>query len=267
MPILVDYHTHTPRCKHAAGPMEAYVERAISLGLREIGFSDHNPLPDNIGINVRMEEAELDAYVADVLRLQERYRGTIQVRLGLEMDYIEGLEPYLETQRRRHPWDYVIGSVHYLDRDGRQLSWPRNYGGDIHAVYDRYYALVRQLARTGFYDIVAHFDLPKRTGIPATERQAETVTTTLQELARTGMAVEINTSGFRHPELAVAEPYPNAAIVAEAMSLGVPLLVNSDAHSPGDVGTAFVEMEIMLKSLGCKTLSRYAAGQRFTYPL
>lgn len=45
MSIQCDYHMHTPLCKHAAGPMEAYVERGRELGLREIGFADHNPLP------------------------------------------------------------------------------------------------------------------------------------------------------------------------------------------------------------------------------
>src|SRR6266571_3299183 len=55
MPIQCDYHMHTPLCKHAQGPMEAYVERGIELGLREIGFSDHNPLPNRLSNNVRME--------------------------------------------------------------------------------------------------------------------------------------------------------------------------------------------------------------------
>lgn len=267
MPIRSDYHMHTPRCKHAAGPMEAYIEKAIALGLREVGFSDHNPLPDGIGLNVRMEESELDAYVADVLRLREVYRDAIHVRLGLEMDYVEGLESYLDAQRRRYPWDYVIGSVHYLDRNGREISWPRGFGGDIHALYERYYALVRQLTRTGIYDIIAHFDLPKRTGIPATAREAAMVTETLREVSRTGLCIEINTSGFRHPELAVAEPYPNAAILAEAVALGIPLMVNSDAHAPGDVGTAFPEMEALLRGLGCHSLACYAAGIRHTYRL
>ncbi len=267
MPILVDYHTHTPRCKHAVGPMEGYVEKAIAIGLEEIGFSDHNPLPNGLGSNVRMDERELDAYVADVLKLRERYRGKIAVRLGLEMDYVEGLDDYLEKQRRAHPWDYVIGSVHYLDRACKQISWPRNFAGDIHTIYERYYTLVRQLARTGFYDIVAHFDLPKRSAQDATEREAAAVTQTLKEVARVGMCIEINTSGHRHPELKRPESYPTWPIVAEALALGIPLTVNSDAHAPDHVGEQFPAVAAKLRELGCKNLARFAGGKRQMYAL
>ena len=73
MPIIADYHMHTPRCRHAAGPMEAYIEHGLACGLSEIGFADHNPLPHGYGANVRMAESELDDYVADVLHLRDRY--------------------------------------------------------------------------------------------------------------------------------------------------------------------------------------------------
>ena len=105
MPIQCDYHMHTPLCKHATGPMEAYVERGIDLGLREIGFSDHNPLPHGYGANVRMDEAELDYYVKRVTELQFQYRGKIDVLLGLEMDFVDGLEDYCRQQLARYPWD------------------------------------------------------------------------------------------------------------------------------------------------------------------
>src|SRR5436190_16654277 len=83
MPIQCDYHMHTPLCQHASGPMEAYIEHGIELGLREIGFSDHNPLPNGLGANVRMTEAELEYYVQRVTDLQFMYRGRIDVKLGI----------------------------------------------------------------------------------------------------------------------------------------------------------------------------------------
>ena len=97
--------------------MEAYVEKAVELGLREIGFSDHNPLPNGFGAQVRMAESELDYYVNRVMDLRFQYRGKIDVLLGLEMDFVEGLEDYLQRQQSAYPWDYIIGSVHYLDCD------------------------------------------------------------------------------------------------------------------------------------------------------
>lgn len=263
MKPTTDYHMHTPRCKHALGPMEGYVEQALALGLEEVGFSDHNPLPNGLGANVRMDDAELDAYVADVLRLRERYRGAITVRLGLEMDYVEGLEPYLAAQRARHPWDYVIGSVHYLDRECRTGAWSlHSTDGDGHALFARYYGRVRQMAATGFYDIVGHLDVAKRAGIVATEREAEAERQTLAAIARAGMAVEINTSGARHPELVESEFYPRVGLLREAIALGIPLMVNSDAHAPRDVGKAFEHAAALLRGLGCEALARYAGGVR-----
>ena len=107
----------TRRCAGtAAGPVEAYVERAIQLGLREMGFSDHNPLPHGFGANVRMKESELDYYVNRILELRFNYRGRIDVLLGLEMDFVEGLESYPKTNRR-----VSVGLHHRAHR----LSRPR----------------------------------------------------------------------------------------------------------------------------------------------
>ena len=94
--------------------MEAYIERAIELGLRTFGFSDHNPLPHGYGANVRMAEHELDGYVQRVLDLRDQYRGQIEILLGLEMDYVAGQEDYLARQTASYPFDYIIGAVHYL---------------------------------------------------------------------------------------------------------------------------------------------------------
>jgi len=267
MPIQCDYHMHTPLCKHAAGPMEAYVERGIELGLREIGFSDHNPLPNQLSQNVRMEEAELDYYVERVTELRFRYRGKIDVMLGLEMDYIEGLEDYLAKQIARYPWDYVIGSIHFLDTACREPSWPRPFTGDRHAHYARYFDRVRQLARSGLCDIIAHFDVAKRTGHLPGEREAEDVTRTLQEIKTAGICMEINTSGYRHSELPEPQPYPMLSIVEEALALGIPLTVNSDAHAPDQVGIKFREVEAFLKKKICHKLAKFDRRKREMYSL
>lgn len=267
MPIQCDYHMHTPLCKHAAGPMEAYIERGIELGLREIGFSDHNPLPNGRSANVRMAESELDYYVNEVLRLREEYFGQIEVKLGLEMDYLEGLEPYLAKQIEKHPWDYVIGSVHFLDPECRTGSWPKNYRGDVRELFVRYFGLVRKLAGSGLYDIVGHFDVVKRSGhLPGTE-DAEQIARTLEEIARAGMCIEINTSGFRHTDVPRPEPYPSLPVVEQALALGIPLTVNSDAHAPEQVGLKFQEIERFLRDKGCQSLARFERQNRQSYAL
>jgi histidinol-phosphatase (PHP family) len=267
MPIQCDYHMHTPLCKHAGGPMEAYIERAIQLGLREVGFSDHNPLPDQRSINVRMAEAELDYYVERVTELRYRYRGRIDVMLGLEVDYVEGLEDYLTKQIASYPWDYIIGSIHFLDNACREPSWPRQFAGDGHELYARYFDLMRRMARGGFCDIIAHFDVVKRSGVMPGEREADDITNTLQTIRDAGLCLEINTSGYRHPELPEPQPYPTLFIVEQALALGIPLTVNSDAHMPEQVGLQFATVERFLKKNGGRELARFDRRKRTLYQL
>jgi len=258
---------HTPLCKHAGGPMEAYVERAIQLGLREVGFSDHNPLPDGRSANVRMSEAELPYYVERVTEMRYRYRGRIDVMLGLELDYVEGLEDYLGKQVAAYPWDYIVGSIHFLDNACCEASWPRLYAGDAHQLYARYFELMRRMARSGLCDIVAHFDVVKRSGILPGEHEADDITHTLQEIKDAEVCLEINTSGYRHPELPEPQPYPMLSIVEQALGLGIPLTVNSDAHMPDQVGLQFGTIEKFLRRKNCRELAKFEQRKREMYKL
>jgi histidinol-phosphatase (PHP family) len=268
MPIQCDYHMHTPLCQHATGPMEAYVERAIELGLREVGFSDHNPLPNGFSANVRMKESELEYYVQRVIDLRFQYRGKIDVMLGLELDYVEGLEDYVTKQIAVYPWDYIIGSVHYLDRECRIGSWTKGYTGTVDEHYARYFTLVRQLAQSGLCDMLAHLDVVKRCTRPPTQRGLDEVSATLQAVAKAGVGIEINTSGYRHPELVNdPQPYPALPFVEQAIALGIPLAVNSDAHAPDQVGLKFAEIESFLKKHGCRKLVRFDRRKRESYAL
>ena len=268
MPIQCDYHMHTPLCHHADGPMEAYVERAIELGLREVGFSDHNPLPNGFGANVRMKESELEYYVNRVLDLRFQYHGKIDVMLGLELDYVEGLEDYVAKQIAAYPWDYIIGSVHYLDRDCRIGSWSKNYPGTADEQYARYFALIRQLSSSGLCDVLAHLDVVKRCTHPPTQRGLDEISATLAEIARAGVCMEINTSGYRHPELVNdPQPYPALPVVEQAVALGIPLTVNSDAHAPDQVGLKFAAIESFLLKCDCRELARFDRRKREFYAL
>ncbi len=265
MPLTTDYHMHTPLCQHATGPMEAYVEHAIELGLRQIGFSCHNPLPRGLGADVRMRESELDYYVQRVLDLQFQYRGRMDILLGLEMDYVEGIEDYLARQVASHPWDYILGSIHYLDRDCELLAWSRRLPLDAEEQYTRYFVLMRQLIGTGLCDIISHFDVPKRSARLPGPRGTEELQRTLEEIARANLCMEINTSGYRHTELLQIETYPSPALIEQAIVLGIPLVVNSDAHDPRHVGLMFPEIESFLRQKGCRQLVTFERRQRHAY--
>ena len=123
------------------------------------------------------------------------------------------------------------------------------------------------MARSGLCDIVAHFDVAKRSGCLPGEREAVDITHTLQEIKNAGICIEINTSGYRHTELPEPQPYPAPAIIEEALDLDIPLTVNSDAHAPDQVGFKFTEIEKLLKRKGCRQLARFDRRQREMYDL
>lgn len=272
--MLIDYHTHHARCGHAVGSLEEYVRRGIEIGLSQIGLSDHMPLlhvdPAAYYPEMAMPMEELPRYVEEAFSLKEKYRGQIDVRVGLEGDYIEGWEEQIEGIIRAYPWDYVIGSVHFLGEwdvsDFRQVHhWE---GQDVFAVYERYYDAVAKAAATGFYDIMGHLDVIKRFGHrPDAARQAETEALerrALEAVRAAGVAMELNASGLSKP---VAEMFPSRRVLAAAIERGIPLTVGSDAHDPMKLSEHLDKARALLHELGVRELATFEKRSRKMIPL
>ena len=87
---MIDYHVHTPLCNHAEGPMEAYVQKAFDIGLKEICFLDHLIIREShqkSGQNLSMTPGEIPLYFQAVQNLKQTYKGFIKVKAGLEIDF------------------------------------------------------------------------------------------------------------------------------------------------------------------------------------
>ena len=272
--MRIDYHTHHERCGHAVGKLEEYVQRGVEIGLSQIGLSDHMPLlhvdPAQYYPEMAMPMDELPRYVEECFSLKERYRGQIDVRVGLEGDYIEGWETEIRAIIERYPWDYVIGSVHFLGEwditDFRQTHhWE---GKDILEVYRQYYDAVSKAAATGLYDIMGHTDVIKRFGyVPSEERTEERISlenAALQAIATSGCAMELNASGLSKP---CAEMFPSRRMLTEAIRLGIPLTMGSDAHDPLKLGDYLPEAEALLHELGCTEVAVFEGRHRSFIPL
>lgn len=267
--MRIDYHTHHERCGHAAGKLEEYVQRGIQLGLEHLGLSDHMPLlhikPEEYYPGMAMPMDELPRYVEECLRLKERYRDRIQIRVGLEGDYIEGCEPQIEKIISDYPWDYVIGSVHFLGKwditDYRQLhGWEDK---DPIVVYRRYYDAVVKAASTGLYDIMGHLDVIKRFGFKPGPEHAEEAAAleskALAAVAGSGVAMELNASGLSKD---CAEMFPGRRMIEEAIRLGIPLTLGSDAHHPDRLGEHLDQAEGLLKELGIREVAVFENRKR-----
>ena len=262
---LVDYHVHTARCGHAVGAMERYVEHAIETGIAELGFSDHLYLywvpPPERDPELGMADWELEYYVQDVERCRARYGRDITIRLSVEADYIPGHEAELARILARYDWDYVLGSVHFVDGwgmdDSRELAGYDTW--DIDALYARYFDLVGESAETGFFDTIGHPDLVKKFGHRPRQSQAEQYARLARRLARAGVCAEVNTSGLRKP---VAEVYPHPTLLRAFSLAGVPTTFGSDAHAPAEVAADLTAAAALMRTAGYTEYLTFAGRQR-----
>jgi histidinol-phosphatase (PHP family) len=272
--MKIDYHTHHARCGHAIGSLEEYVQQGIRLGLDQLGLSDHMPLlhvkPADYYPEMAMSMEELPRYVEECLELKDRYKGQIDIRVGLEGDYIEGWEREIEDIITAYPWDYVIGSVHFLGEwdvtDFRQVHhWE---GKNVLEVYRTYYDAVSKAAATGLYDIMGHLDVIKRFGHhPKPEEEEELRAlerSALSAVAHSGRAMELNASGLSKP---CAEMFPSRRMLEVALSLGIPLTVGSDAHDPAKLSEHLEKARALLYEVGYRELAVFQHRERALVPL
>lgn len=236
-----DYHMHTPLCRHATGEPVEYARRARDLGLTEIGFTDHSPMARDDFDNWsrwRMLFSELDDYITAV-ELARREVPEVTIRIGLEVDFVPGHEKWIQQLAERHEWDFFIGSVHYLTSDfavDDPKDIPKWKDLDPFKVWQSYFGLLTQAAGSGLFDIVGHADLPKKFGIRPERDCSILFEDFLGAVARTGIAIELNTAGLRKD---CKEIYPSRQILEMAFARRVPITFGSDAHAPEEVGADF----------------------------
>lgn len=266
--MLVDYHTHHHRCGHASGQLKEYVEAAMRAGLLEIGLSDHSPLY-HLGEDphprpgTAMSHHEFPAYLQEMQEIRERFRGHIAVRLGVESDYVLGWDEHYRTLWHTTPLDYVIGSVHWLGT--WSIFSPELPAGRSAAdIYEEYLRTTQAAARSGAYDIIGHLDCLKTRGHIPDLSITPLLEETVQVIAQSGAAIELNTSGWRK---GLGEPYPREELLAVCRHYGVSVTLGSDAHRPEDVGANFAEAVALLRRVGYSSVTRFEGRKRFELAL
>jgi histidinol-phosphatase (PHP family) len=250
--------------------MERYVEHAIEAGLTELGFSDHLFMywlpPRERDPELGMAEWEHDLYIEDVERCRQRYATDIAIRLSTEADFIPGHERELESILRRYDWDYVIGSVHFLDGWGFDDS---RYVGeyqhrDIDALYAQYFETVAASAETGLFDTIGHSDLIKKFRHYPARPLGEAYAGLARRLAGAHVCVELNTAGLRKP---CAEMYPHRDLLRAFHTHGVPITLGSDAHAPDQVAADFTAAVDALRGAGYSEFVTFDRRRRRTVAL
>lgn len=263
--MTADFHLHTLLCRHAIGTPADYARVAEEKGLREIGFADHNPMPEPFD-DWRMNLDELPRYVELVEEARAQFP-SLAIRLGLECDFIAGREAWIEKLAGLADWDFLIGSVHYI-APGWDVDNPKWIGRfreqPVAEIWARYWKIYEQCIRSGLFDFVAHPDLPKKFGFRPTGDLRAFYEPSIVALAEKKVAVEINTAGLRKP---VGELYPSREFLEMARAAEVPLLINSDAHAPGEVGADFEAATKLAREAGYRETVRFAKRKRSFAPL
>lgn len=261
MALPADYHMHTPLCLHATGEPDEYTRRALELSLPEIGFSDHSPMRQDNFDEWRMNFDKLDVYVAKVRRVQKLFP-QLQIRLALEVDYLPGGEDWVRELAALHPWDYFIGSVHYVADDWaiddpKKISEWKNR--DSFQVWKIYFDRLAQAAESRLFEIIGHADLPKKFGHAPPDNMGPLYEKFLNTAKISGCAVELNTAGLRKD---CTEIYPSREILQLAFQKDIPITFGSDAHTPGEVGMNFAEAVELARSVGYTKACRFSKRRR-----
>ena len=256
-----DYHTHTIYSDGRGRPVD-YIPFAVKEGLSEIGFSDHLTLTDkqqDWSINPRL----IEKYIEEIEQLKSTTRG-ISIKIGLEVDYLPGMEREIERITNSYPFDFILGSVHYMGHETVDLGPEYYHDKDPAEFYRRYFNEVIKAAATGLFDIMAHVDLIRIFRFFHPHPADQLYCDLASGIKKTGVAIEVNTNGRNKP---LGQFYPDPDYLHHFANAGIPVCVNSDTHRPEGVGQYFDEAYALLLKSGYTGMSVFDRRIRREVPL
>lgn len=255
MHLFSDYHMHPQGHRvqaYSAALLQPWIDSARKRGLTDIAFTDHDRYHAGIDFD------ELD-------RLRER-NPDVKIRAGIELDN----DPQTSSAGRKwieKNWDkldFVLGSVHYLDRDDQMFDTVPDgtaqfVGRDIDEIYADYFRRVREIAAIGIVDCLAHLDLVKIHGHRSRSTIQSLVEETLEFIRPRSLAIELSTAGWRKP---VNELYPSDEIIQLAIAKGIPFTTASDAHSHAQLAENYDRLAEKMSILGIREVCVYEKHQQ-----
>jgi histidinol-phosphatase (PHP family) len=255
-----DYHIHTTFSDGKAKP-EEYVEAAIKLGLNEIGFSEHVTLTSEPQ-RWSMNQSRLPEYFSYISSVKKRFP-EIAIRTGIELDYFPGKNKELSAICEAYPFDYIIGSVHYMGSQTVDLGPEFYLGKNIDLIFENYFNLVCEAIASGLFDIIGHPDLVRIHRFRPVNDISRLYEMLADSLARHDVTFELNTNGRNKP---LGDFYPDREHLRIFANRGAHVCVNSDAHYPARVGQFFDEAYELLKTNGFNEMSAFINRSRYLIP-
>jgi histidinol-phosphatase (PHP family) len=265
--VIVDYHMHLRNDReeiaHETVAVSPFVDAARAAGVDEIGFTEHGyyftQLRTLWSVPYQSERCayDLEQYVDAVVQARA---GGLPVKLGLEVDYVPGREDETRALLAPYPWDYLLGSVHWID--GLSVDGDPRLVDEVgvESAWHRYFETLALAAGSGLFDSLSHPDLVKIFGDRAETFDYSTIA---DAIADSGTAIEVSTAGLRKP---VGELYPHPDLLRACRERGVPVTTGSDAHVPSLVGRDFDRARELLRSAGYETVTVFERRRRRQEP-
>lgn len=240
---MVDYHMHSV-LSDGHNSFEEMVRAAVEKGFEEIGFSDHVCLKP-VDWAIRMED--IPVMTSQILDLKSKYDNQINIRYGIEVDYFPEIEDKIQQLIDQVPVDYVIGSVHFIGNwnfDTDQSLYGKWSNDEL---YERYFELIQQAARSGLFDIIGHLDIIKKFRVYPESNQDLIFAETVRTIKENNLVIELNTGGMDRP---CAEFSPSSKILDLCYKHHVPVTLGSDAHHSYQIGRYFESALSLLQQIG-----------------
>lgn len=270
--MRTDYHVHM----HETGDfsldwLKKYAEQAQREKIQELGISEHayffyetQEILSNPWVNGR-RSLHFDDYWK---MFEQAKQEGLRVKMGIEMDYTPGKEKEMEAFINAYPFDYVIGSIHWIGQWGIDLMEFRDEykRRNINEVYQAYFDQVVTLAESKLFDFVGHIDLVKIFSYRPDDQEflEQQYDRAVQALAASGTSIEISTAGLRKP---VGEIYPDPILLKKCFEAGVTIVLCSDAHRPDHVGYKYDQAIELAKSVGYTEVQVLTQRKKEAYPL
>jgi len=257
--MRIDLHNHTPLCNHAEGTPREFVLKAIDEGIDIFGFSDHNPM--DFDKNYRMSFEDMASYEAEILNLKDEFKKQIDIRLGYEVDFLPN---YMDKRVLNANVDYLIGSVHFINEWGfdNPEFIGRWKGADIDYLYEQYFNAIKNMANSGYFQIVGHLDLIKVFGYKPKKDIRLVAKDAIKAIKKANMAVELNARGYTKP---INEPYPSKKLLELCKELDIPITFGSDAHKVEDIGYKYNELLSVAKEVGYNSCVSFINKERLLH--
>jgi histidinol-phosphatase (PHP family) len=274
--VLTDYHVHlrpddrdaTPERYFTPANAERYRATAEERGITELGVAEH-VYRFRQALEVWDHPFWRSQALGDLDDYCEFVREQTDLRLGIEADFIAGREDRMANLLDAREWDYVVGSVHFIEDKALDMEdwsvWLTQESPE--RIWRRYFDALAAAAQSGLFDILAHPDLVKVWGKdkPVPEGDLRRFYyPAMEAIADAGIALEVSTAGWRKP---VDEIYPAPAFLEMAVDAGTPLALSSDAHVPEQLGHEYKRAVELLESLGVKEIAVFEGRERRLEPL